>query len=285
MTARLLTASATQYHQDALTDQPTLSKSIIHTLLSRSPLHAKTAHPRLNPDYVREDEPKFDLGTVVHALLLQGLEVAEVLNYPDWRTKAAQEAGKLARAHGRIPMLLKDWTAVQEMHQAVAAQLERHPVRPIPFTDGQPEQTIVWEEQGVWCRCRLDWLWHDRAGIDDLKTSHSANPDVWTRRTMWDIGADLQAVLYSRAVKALTGQEPEFRFVVCETKPPYALSVVGLTPEARELAERKVDYALGLWKDCLAADSWPGYPTQIAYAEPPGWAESQWLERELREVA
>jgi hypothetical protein len=48
------------------------------------------------------------------------------------------------------------------------------------------------------------------------------------------------AAWYLRGLKAVTGAEAEFRFVVCETRPPYAVSVVGLAPEVLQLAEKKV---------------------------------------------
>ena len=106
------------------------------------------------------------------------------------------------------------------------------------FTNGLPEQTLVWIEQlpddpsaDVWCRARLDWL---RPGaIDDYKsTSATANPETWTR-TMFSAGFDLQAAWYLRGLRQLTDLDDAiFRFAVQETYPPYALSVIALGPDA-----------------------------------------------------
>lgn len=285
--ARILDIPAEQYHADPC-DRPSLSASMAAILCTQSPAHARAAHPRLNPNYTRTEEAKYDTGTAAHALLLQGIDHAQVLDFPDWRTNAAKEARDLARADGRIPMLAAQWDDVQAMVAATRSQLDLIDAQPPLFTDGKPEQTLVWEEDGVTCRARLDWLRDDQEAIDDFKTtSRSANPEGWTRSTLYNIGADIQVAMYLRGLQAvtdkITDKNPEFRYCIQETYPPYALSVVSLGPAALELANAKVDYALGVWKRCLEADEWPAYPTRVCFAEPPAWLESQWLEREARE--
>lgn len=273
---------ATAYHADPC-DQPSLSASLACVLLNASPLHAWTNHPKLNPNYQSDYDPKFSLGTVAHALLLEGRETVHVVHADSWRTKDAQAMRDHAVAEGKTPMLAKDWDAVQEMVLAAKLQLDR--LNPRPFTNGKPEQTIVWTENGVVCRSRVDWITDDHATVFDLKTtSRSANPERFSR-TLFDLGYDVKAAFYLRGVEAVTGRRPEFQLVVVETAPPYALSVVGLTPHALELANAKVDWALATWRRCLETNDWPGYDQRVAYADPPGWHEAAWLEREAREAA
>lgn len=274
---------AAVYHADQLADQPTLSSSVAKLLVEASPAHARAAHPRLNPQFERKTEDKFDLGTAAHALFLEGDANVEVVTFDNWTTKAAKEARAEARARGKTPMLGKDWDRVEAMVAALRSQLDALNIDPPLFTNGKPEQTLVWDEGGVKCRSRLDYLHDDFRALDDLKTSHSSNPDAWTRRTLFDIGADVQVALNCRGVKAVTGIEPDFRFVVIETKPPFELIIVSLEPKARAFAEQKVDKALDLWKRCLDTGTWPGYPKDICYATLPGWLESQWLEKDARE--
>lgn len=280
----LVDATAEQYHSDTLTDQPTLSKSIIMKLLNQSPAHARIAHPKLNPNFERVEEQRFDLGNCVHQVFLEGIDAVAVCPFDAWREKAAKEMRDEARAAGRIPLLAKDYERVEEMVVALRAQLA---VREDSlFTDGKPETTIVWDERGVLCRARLDWLRDDLTACDDLKTSsRSANPESWCRHTLYSIGADVQQALYLRGIEAVTGERPEFRFCVCETEPPFALSVVSCGPMALELANRKIDYAIDLWKRCSEEGSWPAYDQHVHYAELPPWLETQWLEREVREAA
>ncbi|MCR4341997.1 MAG: PD-(D/E)XK nuclease-like domain-containing protein [Gemmatimonadaceae bacterium] len=283
----VITADA--YHRDDVCDQPSLSASLAHILCTSSPAHARIAHPRLNPDFERHEEEKFDTGTVAHALLLQGEDVAVIVDAPDWRTNAAKEERDAARAAGQIPLLAKHWDAVRAMVAATREQLDKIEVSPALFTDGKPEQTLIWEDDGVMCRARIDWLHDDLSAIDDYKTSKaSANPESWSR-TLFGIGADMQVAFYLRGLAAVAGAAvagmADWRFVVQETYPPYALSVVSLSPDVLALADAKVEWAIQLWKQSLASGEWPAYPTRVCWAELPPWEEARWMEREAREAA
>ena len=284
MSGGLLNVRADAYHADEVADQPTLSKSIIQILLNQSPAHARHAHPRLNPSWERKDEAKFDVGNVVHQVFLEGIDAVAIVPFDDWRTAAAKDAREQARADGRIPLLSKDYERVEEMLVALRAQLA---VRDDSlFTDGKPEQTIVWDERGVACRARLDWLRDDLTACDDLKTtSRSANPEQWCRSSLFAIGADVQAAFYARGIEAVTGSRPEFRFLVAESTPPYAISVVAMGPDVITLADKKIDYAIDLWRRCLEHDEWPAFDSRVHYAQLPPWEENRWLEREMRELA
>lgn len=282
--------SAAAYYADKIDDTPTLSASIAKILVGQSPRHAWTAHPRLNPQYAPKAEQKFDIGTVVHRLLLQPeLESrVAVVDADSWRTNAAKAVRDQAREEGDTPLLIGEWQRVQEMLTAVRAQLPLLDVDPLPFTDGKAEQTLCWEDErtGVLCRARLDWLRDDMTVIDDLKTSKwSANPLSWSRRTLWSIGADVQTVMYRRAVKSITGTEPDLRFIIAESQPPFAIGVVALAESALTLAESKLDAALDIWKRCLETNEWPGYTPRVIEAAAPAWAEMDFWDRQQIEEA
>ena len=171
-----------------------------------------------------------------------------------------------------MPLLAKDARVVQAMCDAIARQLDHLDCDPRPFTDGKAEQTLVWEESGgVVCRARLDWLRDDLRAIDDLKTTTTANPRDWTRRRLWEDGKDVQAAFYLRGLLAITGAEAVWRFVVVENRPPYALSVVSLSPDALDVANAKIHTAIATWRHCLDTGVWPGYPAHVWQAEPPPW--------------
>lgn len=272
------------YHRDP-SEQPSLSAHIAHRLLTQSPLHAWTNHPRLNPEYRPTRADKFDLGTAVHDLWLRGIDNVAVVDAADWRTKIAQEAKAEARAAGQIPLLAKDWDRVREMTDALREQLDKRDDDPPLFAPGKPEQTVIWEDRGVVCRSLVDWLHDDLGCIDDLKTTvASANPFAW-QRVMFGIGGDIQARFNQRGIKAVTGREPIFRFVVVEAHPPYALSVVSLGPAAVAFADARVDQALDTWKGCLQTGIWPAYAPVTHYVDPPGWREQEWAEQQAIEEA
>jgi hypothetical protein len=265
---------ATDYHADVC-PRPSLSSGIADVLLTQSPRHAWTAHPRLNPNFRPEEKEAFDLGTAAHALLLQGESNFVIIDARDYRTKAAQEQRDAARADGKVPLLAHRWADVQAMVAAAREQLDAM-AAPIPFTNGRPEESLVWEEDGVWLRARLDWFHLDHRTVDDYKTTQaSAHPAVWSR-TLFGNGADLQAAFYVRGVKALLGYEADFRFIVQENYPPYALSVIALDPEAMAFATAKVERAIALWRECLSHNRWPGYIARTAYAEVPAYELAKW---------
>jgi len=77
----------------------------------------------------------------------------------------------------------------------------------------------------------------------------------------------------------------DYRLVVVETTPPYAMSVLSPAPGVLELANAKVDKAIEIWRKCLATGEWPAYPSHVATVDLPPWEETRWLEREAREEA
>lgn len=283
----LLTIPAHEYHADPA-DVPSLSSSIAHLLVTTSPAHARAAHPKLNPDFERVEDEKFDVGNVAHQMLLEGRDAVEVVYENDWRTKAAKEARAVARLDGKIPLLAKHWEQVQAMADAVRAQLGEFDCDPpLLAPGGKPEQTLIWEdEEGVTCRALFDWLHDDMSAVDDLKTTaRSANPETWSR-TLFGIGADIQVAFYLRGLEQVFGvTDVEWRFIVAESQPPFAVSVVSLGPDALALAQDKVTWAIRKWRDCLASGLWPAYPLRVCYADLPPWEEVRFAEREMRDAA
>lgn len=268
------------YHSDALTDQPSLSASIAVELVTKSPAHARAAHPRLNPNYERPDEKKeWDIGTAAHALLLEGEDVAYVVEgYENWKTVAARDEAKSARELGKIPMLRHQYDAVAEMVDVARAKLAAaYPGVPL-LSDGKPEQTLVWQEDGTAFRSRVDWLSDDYTTILDYKTARSANAHDFERQ-LYAHGYDVKAAFYRRAVLKAQGVKADFLWLVQEKVPPFEFSVVRPGEDVWALGEDKVDKAINLWRRCMETGLWPGYPTQIATAEMPPYEEIKWLER------
>lgn len=283
----VLAIDAATYHADLVSDVPTLSASIVKRLLI-SPKHAWHDHPKLNPYYVREDDPKFSVGTVAHAVLLEGKDVVEIIEADDWRTNAAKDAAKIARDHGKIPLLGKHYFDVLAMVEAAQTQLDAHEASPPLFKDGRAEVTLVWDEGGVTCRARLDWLHDDMSAIDDLKTTKLSASPAKFERSIFNLGYDVQAAFYLRGLASVSGGVgvPVFRFAVVETSPPFALSVVTLNETALAVGDAKVQYALDLWRGCLERGEWPAYSTSVHEADAPPW-ELRWLDNheEFEEAA
>jgi len=260
---------------------PTLNSGLAHRILTRSPLHAWASHPKLNPAGVREVNEAMDFGSAVHSALLEGIDIVTVIDAPDWRTKAAKEARDDARALGRVPLLAPDAEKV-----ALMVAVTNLTIASCPDLAGlgalDAERTIVWADRhtDVWLRCRPDWMTRDRSIILSYKTtSASAEPEAYAK-TILNYGYDMQAAFELDGVKAMTGSAPiAYVWVVQETQPPFAVSLVGMSAPMRAYAMDRMGLAVDLWKRCLAADRWPGYPERVCYIEPPAWARALLDER------
>lgn len=278
-----------QYVADPVADHfpavpASLNSSIAKTLLSESPLHAWTAHPRLNPSHQSDDATKFDLGKVAHRMVIEGHdEGVVVVDAEDWRTKDARVIRDESFAENCTPILRKHYDDVRRMvdaaRQYIAATSELRDI----MSDGVAEQVWMWQERdGVVLRCRPDW-WSEkhRTVIDYKTTAASAHPARWSQSTMQQIGADIQGAMYRRALKAKHVRLGQQVFLVQETSPPYACAAIALTETALTIADDKLNTAIDLWERCLAENLWPGYPQRIAWADPPAWAQAQWEEAKV----
>ena len=267
--------------------QPSLSASLAHLLLTRSPRHAWMASARLNPAWEPdESEARQDLGTIVHAILLEGdRSRIVVIDAEDYRTKDAKAKRDEAHLTGKLPILSARMVEVDAAVEAARAQLAASEIADA-FTGGHAERTLIWTDPGgVTWRARPDWMDDDGRMLVDLKTTGgSAEPEAWSRGPLLAHGSDLQAVLALRGMTALCGHaERSFIFAVLEMAPPYGLSLIGLDPQFHEFANAKLDAAAKAWAACLATNTWSGYPSRVCWASPPSYAVYAFGERAERD--
>lgn len=277
----IYTIPSSEYHADPC-PQPSLSSSLAKELLAHSPLHAMLKHPRLNPNAQHNASKAMDFGSVCHELLLGGGGEIQVIYFDNYKKKEAQELRDAAHKAGVAPILAKDYERAREVVKALREQIASHQDADDGFT-GKTEQTLIWQEDnGIWCRARLDGLL-DR-WVDDYKTTEgSANPEAWAKQ-LYTMGYDIQAAFYLRGCQKL-GLHPEgFRFFVQEVKDePFAMSVVAIDPYGLEKANEKVEKAISLYAQCLNTGTWPAYPAHICWASPPVFIDKAWTDRQMRE--
>lgn len=251
-----------------------LSSGVAHILLTESPRHARHAQQQR-----ADSSSEADIGTAIHDLLLEGVDRIERIDARDWRTKNAKELREAARAAGRVPILAHKAEMIECAVGAVRHAVALSGMGDV-FASGEPECTLLWEEKGVAMKARPDWL-NTRWIIHLKTTSASAEPNSWIRNQLTHSGYDLAAVFYEHAARACRG-ERESVFIVVEQTPPHGVSLIGLSPAMRGLAERKFDLALARWRDCLKLNRFVGFPPTICYAEPLGY---QLAEQEARQVS
>lgn len=262
-----------EYHADPC-PEPSLSSSVASVLVRQSPLHARMMHPRLNPNAAQQNSKAKNTGSALHDLILGGGEKIVEIKVEKYSTNASREARDAALECGLIPMK----TAELEAAKRIASRIQYARDVPAPFSHGRPEVTLIWREPcGVWCRARPDWLRDDLSCIDDLKKTQNARPDMSPGafgRSVYAYGYDVQAALYLRGLKAITGAEARFRFVALEEFGPGA-SVSELSIRGRAAADAKVERAICQWAECLRENRWECYPGYSVAIEPPDWELAQ----------
>lgn len=271
-----------EYHSDPC-PTPSLSSSIANILLTRSPYHAYKHHPKLG-NTIHEESGRFDLGKTAHALLLEDNDTnIEVINADDWRSKSAKILRDEARASGKVPILARHFDEVSVMVITARHYIAQSELSGI-FDDGLAEQAVVWQENGIWCRAKPDWLNSSRELILDYKTASSAEPDYFGRHIA-NMGYDVQNAFYVRGIRAVSKvRDPRFVFLAQELEEPYACSLHALAPIAYDMAEEKVERAIATWANCLKSDNWPAYPPYVCYQQPPAWAVNKYMDTMEREL-
>lgn len=273
-----------EYHADPC-PEPSLSSSIARMLIARSPMHAKHAHPRLNPEWKPDDATdEKDAGSALHTLILgDGPPVVEI-EADDRRKQATRDRIAEVRQEGGIPILSRKLEQLRACADAAVRQAMGHPDLRGLFAPGRAEASVFWQAGATWCRARVDWLPDDPTlpPLDLKTTSMSAAPQAWERSLVSDYA--MQAAFYEMGLEAVRGRAPEpMRFVVVECDPPYGLSVIAPAPSLIELARADVREAMAIWRECMASGQWPGYPAHTAWVEAPAWALQRQGERQLRQ--
>jgi PDDEXK-like domain of unknown function (DUF3799) len=271
--------SAADYHADPC-EVPSLSSSLAKVILNKTPLHAWLKHPRLNPNYVAKDEAKFDLGSVAHELILGVGGGFKVLDFADYRSKAAQEARKAALDDGATPILREQYERAAKMALSVQEQL-------CGVADFQAmehrEHVMIWRDiGGPICRAMVDA--HDASVIWDIKTTEAGLSDGEINRTIVNLGYDLSAAFYIRGMTALAPElAGRIKFLWCfvECEEPFGVRIVEASGETLAIGDKKAALAIEKWRKCMEFGAWPGYPRDIMRSSLPAWAENAWLEREL----
>lgn len=255
------------YHSDPC-ETPSASRSFLMEIINKTPRHAAFMHPRINANYVHEDDKKFDVGKAAHDLILCGGDKLVELEFDDYRKNAAKDARDAAIAEGKTPLLSKDYEKVILMADSIKQQIKESSVYNDGFTNGKPERTILYQEGDVWVRVRPDWLSYD-GWIDDLKTTAICDPQRWMETVMIDCGYDLQAFMDMRGYEKILGKKPKgVRFFCHEVSEPHCMFVVELDQVMLEQAAEKYKYAMSVYHDCLKSGEWPAYEDKIFKAFP-----------------
>ncbi len=281
---------AERYHADLLTDQPTLSRSGIVTLLNGSPAEFAAGHPRLSAWGVpaRSGTDATDLGEVVHALTL-GVGCNYIAREPSdftapktgkpystWSGEA-KEWRDAERAAGNVVIDYEtNALAVEISARLLDALRSRFP----DWDAGKSEQTVLFDRtlndgQVIKCRARVDRLLP--SAIVDIKSRGLSMTDAELGKAIGLGGLDVQHCWYQDGVHSVTERELPFIFAYVRTVPPYTIRFVDLSKKwPLNLTRSRIDVACHAFGAGLRTGVWPDEPMECE-PEPPEWLSSRWM--------
>lgn len=296
----LYVMSEAAYHADPCPD-PSLSRSIALKLIEESPLHARTAHPRLTkqPEAEDKNDRKREIGSAAHAMLLRQPTEIAVLPYEDYKKKDAQEARLRAQKRGAIPLPKPDHEIVCKMVEkarAVLANSEHEAIRAIgeddptavPFNE---VTAVVKDPCAGWTRIRMDRLHitKGRITIVDYKTTELSVEPQAVARAIYNNNYHFQDGFYRRVTRQIFPEIDrhevalDFLFIMQEQQEPFEITVARVDKAAQSIGSKMVSASVLMWRKCMAENHWPGYPSEIMTAEFPAYLDTRWCAREIED--
>ena len=259
----------TEYHADT----SAISASGLK-LFARSPAHYYAAY--LDPNRIeRSPTPAMRIGTATHCAILEPERFsAEYIALPedlDRRTKEGKQAYSELIATGAELLTSDDMAMVMNM---ACAFRDNKISRALFDRPHSVEQSIYATINGVSCKGRPDFITADGLLVMDVKTTKDASPEAFGK-SAWNLGYHIQAAFYRRVIGAATGTTPDFIFGCVESEAPHLVAYYSVPQHLLEYADGIIDTLLERYAECLAADMWPGYVSEIEMQElsVPGYAK------------
>lgn len=223
----------------------------------------------------RVESVAFDVGHAVHAQILgAGSDVTPI---PDEHltpsgavsTKAATVAWLTEqRAAGLVPIGPADAYRIDAMTDAVLAHRGARRILEQPDAQSEVSAFATDPETGVQCRARFDLLASTAA---DLKTTAGEASAIGFGRDAAKHGYPIQEAHYLDVLEWATGERRPFVFLCVEKAAPHLVAVHQLDEVTRLVARELAARARRTYAECLATDTWPGYPDEILTPHIPSW--------------
>ena len=220
-------------------------------------------------------KPEFEFGTAAHTVILGNGPELVVVEGKRWDTNEIKAKLAKLRAEGKVPLKAEARQRIDDMAEALA----RHPEAADLLVPGSglAEQSIFWEEDGIWRRSRIDWLRPEE--IVDYKSARSVHPD-YLQKAVNEYGYHQQDDFYRRGAihLGITPRSCAFKFIFQEKNPPYLVTVAELDFPARVIGAELNDRALHAYAMGRATGHWPAYSEGTAFISLPNWVERKFAE-------
>lgn len=228
-----------------------------------------------------------EFGTLVHTLVLEPTTF-ENLYVVDPGAEAFRTAkGEVPKNH-RSTTAFSEWAKTHAgkrivtsedltrgRNAASAAMSHSRAKELLSLTDptAESEVTIIWDDDGVLCKARIDRLGRY---IADLKTTQDASE---FERSIGKYDYGIQAAFYRRGVQRALGRELDFAIVAVESEEPHGVRAAPMLAMDLDTMSTVVDRYLTDVRRCMLSDTWTGYES------PDAWVVPDWSRERAEEAA
>ncbi len=172
-----------------------------------------------------------------------------------------------------------------ERIELAVAEVFRHPVVDLLRRNGGSEVSIIWSEDGLPAKARIDKYAPDTQWeingelvvcdvLVDIKKGRACKlTDDDLRRAIREYFWDGQAAWYCRGVKALRPDKPTplWAWLFIEDSPPFDCRPLWADAIMAEIGRAKMQTAFDAYRWCLQSGEWPGYCSEIEELSPANW--------------
>lgn len=199
-----------------------------------------------------------ELGTAVHALVLEPNEKRLYVCSESGRTKLGKKQREHAREQNLLPLSADQYDVARYMRDAIY----RDPVAAEALKQGFPEVSLFnyHEPSGLYLRGRLDHFDPERALIADLKSTKSLSPtnhqlfrDIYTYR--WHV----QEAFYRFLAVSSAFPVDHFLWIVVTNEKPYRAVTRPLNERSYQEGQSIFESDLAYLAECHKSDNWPIY--------------------------
>lgn len=217
---------------------------------SLKPALRSMAHYVHNRDTPRVDKPYFNLGSAIHAAILEPARFQnEYVVSPvyDGRTTAGKQAKAEFLLNNQGKFIITDDD--MEVINGIAENVAYHDDAMQLLKAGKNEVSYFWQdpETEIWMRGRADS--ESKYATLDIKSTDDASPKGFVKSCA-KFSYDMQAYIYSEGRSLVTGENKQFAFLAVEKKAPYTIGLYVASKEMlasgllqyREALRRVADY-------------------------------------------
>lgn len=223
----------------------------------------------------KRDTASMKIGRVVHMAILEPQKLASL---------TAQWIGGIKRGHkweqfmednpGKEILTENEWDTIQEIRKSVLSSSSAAKY----LAKGKAEVAITWNIGDIKCKGRIDF--DSEHAIVDLKTTHSASPELFGRE-VWRYRYHTQGAWYTDGYEKSRGKRKPYVFIAVESKPPYVVQAYTVPDQVIDAGREDYSNMLDRLLECRASGKWPGYCDSELELSLPRWAINSSVEDDI----